>query len=145
MKAALFLPQITIGVVASGRMKPRKLAILVAKQITSYSKQMICDRDLYDFIEANNLESFINTPILRPTVTYRCDCVNTYISRTDNLPSMIHWSQQEKCNTKCFVIILLLYMFNVRIYSTKNEQTAKHALLDNQLQQIPVRLFQITK
>jgi hypothetical protein len=36
------------------------------------------------------------------------------------------------------MIILLLYVFNVRIYSTKNEQTAKHDLLDNQLQQIPV-------
>jgi hypothetical protein len=39
------------------------------------------------------------------------------------------------------MIILLLHMFNVRIYSTKNEQTAEHDLLDKQLQQIPVFYF----
>jgi hypothetical protein len=65
----LFPPQITIGVAASERTKPRTLDILVEKQITSYLKQMTCDRDLYEFIEAINLESFINTPMLRPTVT----------------------------------------------------------------------------
>ena len=120
-ESPLFPPQITISVAASERKKPRKLDILVAKQITCYSKQMTCDRDLYDFIEASNPESFINNPILRPTLTYRRDCVNPYISRTDILPSTIHQSQQEKCNIKCFMTILFLYMFNVRIYSTKNE------------------------
>jgi hypothetical protein len=40
------------------------------------------------------------------------------------------------------MIIFLLYVFNVRIYSTKNKQTAEYDLLDNQqLQQIPVFLF----
>ena len=39
------------------------------------------------------------------------------------------------------MLILLLYMFNVRIYSTKNKQAVKHDLLDNQLQHIPVFYF----
>lgn len=58
-ESSLCPPQIIIGVAASESAKPRKLDILVAKQTTSYPKQMTCDRDLYDFIEASNLESFI--------------------------------------------------------------------------------------
>ena len=69
----LFPPQITVGVTALERRTPRKLEIFVAEQITSYSKQTTCDRDLYGFIEASNLESSINTRILRPAFTYRWD------------------------------------------------------------------------
>lgn len=92
-ESPLFPPQTTIGVATPERTKPRKLEILVAKQMTSYPKQMSCDRDNYDFLEASNLESFINTLILRTALTYRWDYVDPYISRNYILPSMIYWSQ----------------------------------------------------
>ena len=69
----LFPPQITVGVSALEKTTPRKLGIFAVEQITSYPKQTTCDRDLYDFIEASNLVSSINTPILRPALTYRWD------------------------------------------------------------------------